>query len=652
MNIGLWPAIAMALALASPGVLAQQKPLPQGDARIVAAREALRTGDRQLLERLAAAPEAHVLDPYVPYWLLTNKLARTDPVPVGELQAFLRSHAGSTAAERLRAAWLKRLAKDGDWSGFVREYAALDNPDAEMRCIAWQARLASGDGSVRQEVLAQWPALTDAHEACNPVLQATVASGTVGADDLWWRFRRQIDSRNPTTALATLAWLGPLDKADKAAYERAIKAPVTVLDQLPPNFAVQRTSRELALAALVRLARQDAAAAYVRFVRINDRLSFEDRSYVHAVLGHHGAQSRLPQALDWFRAAGETPTTSAQRTWRVRAALRAEDWSQVATSIGMLTDAEREQPEWIYWLGRALQAQQQQDQADALFGRLAGNVDFYGLLAAEELGHNFAPPAAATPLSAADQARAANDPALQRALAFYRLDLRTEAVREWAQAVRGRDSAFLAAAAQLALDRGLYDRAINTAEMAGSRDHFELRFVTPYRQLIEPQVHRQRLDLAWVYGLMRQESRFVVPARSSAGAQGLMQVMPATGKWVAGKIGLNGYKQQMLNDPDTNVLLGTSYMRLILDDLDNHPVLASAGYNAGPGRARRWRDDRPLEASIYVETIPFDETRDYVKKVLANAVVYAAMLDGRPQSLKSRLGVIAPRATGDDRATD
>ena len=146
---------------------------------------------------------------------------------------------------------------------------------------------------------------------------------------------------------------------------------------------------------------------------------------------------------------------------------------------------------------------------------------------------------------------------------------------------------------------------------------------------------------------MRQESRFVVPARSSAGAQGLMQVMPATGKWVASKIGLRGYHQGLLSDLNTNVLLGTSYMRLILDGLDDHPVLASAGYNAGPGRARRWRDDKVLEGAIYAETIPFDETRDYVKKVMTNAIIYGALLERQPQSLKSRLGMISPRPTSE-----
>ena len=317
------------------------------------------------------------------------------------------------------------------------------------------------------------------------------------------------------------------------------------------------------------------------------------------------------------------------------------------SAIEAMPAAEREQPDWIYWLGRAHAASGNRDAADSLFVRIAGEPHFYGMLAAEELGQPFMPPPATAPLPRTKLEEAERDASLRRALALYQLDMRTEAIREWVWGVRDRDEQFRLGAAHLALRNELYDRAINTAELANPRSNFELRFLTPYRDLIEPQVRAQGLDLGWVYGLMRQESRFVVPARSSVGARGLMQVMPATGKWVANKIGLAGYHPGLLNDPDTNVLLGTSYMRIIMEDLDTHPVLASAGYNAGPGRARRWRDAQPLEGAIYAETIPFDETRDYVKKVLANAVIYSAMLEKQPQSLKARLGTIAPGAASE-----
>ncbi|HEX6734087.1 MAG TPA: lytic transglycosylase domain-containing protein, partial [Azonexus sp.] len=152
----------------------------------------------------------------------------------------------------------------------------------------------------------------------------------------------------------------------------------------------------------------------------------------------------------------------------------------------------------------------------------------------------------------------------------------------------------------------------------------------------------QSLDDAWVYGLMRQESRFITTAKSTVGASGLMQLMPATAKWVAKKIGLRDFHQSRVNDTETNVLLGTSYMRLVMENLDNHPVLASAAYNAGPGRAKRWRAERPLEGAIYAETIPFSETRDYVKKVMSNSVYYSALFTGKPDSLKARLGTVGP----------
>jgi soluble lytic murein transglycosylase len=169
---------------------------------------------------------------------------------------------------------------------------------------------------------------------------------------------------------------------------------------------------------------------------------------------------------------------------------------------------------------------------------------------------------------------------------------------------------------------------------------------------VRPAARNQSLDDAWVYGLMRQESRFITNARSSVGASGLMQLMPATARWVAKKIGLKDFHPGQVNDTETNLLLGTSYMRMVMESLDNHPVLASAGYNAGPGRARKWRADRPLEGAVYAETIPFNETRDYVKKVMSNSIYYSALFDGKSKSLKSLLGVIEPRLPVDPKAEE
>lgn len=615
----------------------------QGDARIVAAREALRSGAHATLARLATASEDHLLDHYVEYWWLIDQLEGTDPVPVTRLNRYISQHEGSVPALRLRDYWLKRAARDADWDAYTRLYREEDARDAERRCQAWHARYLSGDESALDDVAAAWRELAATHSACDAVLQATAVSGKLDEDDVWWRFRRQIDSRAPERARATLSWLENRGAPAASEVGALLQAPEKYFDDVAPRLGEQRGARELALAALVRIIRQDPYAGHPRFVRIRDRLDDEERAYVYTVLGHHGALSRLPESAQWYAEAGNVPMTAVQRDWRVRAALRAGDWLQVEYAIRLLDADEQRDPEWVYWRARAHAEQGRRSEAEALYASISRDAHFYGILAAEEMGLSFTVPTEADVVAPEDKARVANDPGIRRALAFYRLEMPTEAIREWIQALKGRDRAFLIAAAHVALDHELYDRAINTAELADPRANFELRFLTPYRDVIEPQVRKQALDLAWVYGLMRQESRFMVPARSSAGAQGLMQVMPATGKWVARRIGMKQYHQRMLNDPDINVLLGTSYMRIIMGGLDDHPVLASAGYNAGPGRAQHWRSDHPVDATIYTATIPFDETRDYVKKVLANKVIYAAMFEQRPQSLKSRLGVILPR---------
>jgi soluble lytic murein transglycosylase len=287
-----------------------------------------------------------------------------------------------------------------------------------------------------------------------------------------------------------------------------------------------------------------------------------------------------------------------------------------------------------------------------LFERIAGQPNFYGNLADEELGRPIATPAKASPITKDELARAGDNPGLRRALAFFRLDLRTEGVKEWNWSLRGMSDRELLAAAELAKRNQIYDRAIAAADRTKNEHDYSLRYLAPYGDQVRPAAKNQALDDAWVYGLMRQESRFITSAKSNVGASGLMQLMPATAKWVAKKIGLKDFSHGKVNDTDTNVLLGTSYMRMVMENLDNQPVLASAAYNAGPGRARKWRADKPLEGAIYVETIPFSETRDYVKKVMSNSIYYSSLFNGRPESLKAKLGVIGARVADSPKDAD
>jgi len=638
----LRPATGLFLAGLTSFCLAQTA-LPGGDDRILAARTALQQGDRLMLDQLAAASSTHILERYVDYWRLHNVLARKDAPDAREIDAFLARYAGSVLAERLRAAWLERLGRDDNWIGFIGAWGGLESPSDDLRCLHWLARLKIGDPKGLDEASREWNSLSWRADHCDTVIGLLAQQGRLDEETLWRRFRDQMSPRTVRGAEQTLGWLPVAQMPDPAALKLILKDPDRYLSKVRPGFERSRAERELVLAAIGRLARSDPKTAYMRFVRLSERLKPEERSYGYVVLGWRGAQDHLPQALDWFRAAGRGAAMSEdQHEWYVRAALRQREWKWVRTAILAMPEVQRSQSTWTYWLARAEQALGNREGATALLERIPVGPDYYELLAQDELGHPFAPPPPARPLPAEVMAAAQSDPDLRRALALFRLDLHTEGVREWNWRLRKADPSFKVAAARVALKHEIFDRAINTAEVASRDGEYELRFLTPYRELIEPEARAQGLDLAWVYGLMRQESRFVHRAASRVGAQGLMQVMPATGQWVAKKIGMTDYTRGKLAEPETNVVLGTSYMRIVLDDLEDHPVLASAGYNAGPGRAKRWRDSRTIDAAIYIETIPFDETRHYVKQVMENAVVYAAMMEGKPQSIKSRLGVIDP----------
>jgi soluble lytic murein transglycosylase len=276
---------------------------------------------------------------------------------------------------------------------------------------------------------------------------------------------------------------------------------------------------------------------------------------------------------------------------------------------------------------------------------ISGQMHFYGKLAHEELGGTVALPPKPATLSAAEREAARRNPGFERALLLIGIGLRNEGVREWNFTLRGLNDRELLAAAQLACDREVWDRCINTSDRTRQEVDMAQRFPMPFRQEVVAQAREIGLDPAYVYGLIRQESRFIMDARSHVGASGLMQIMPATARWTAKKIGLD-YKPDMITDRGVNLKLGTAYLKLVLDDFGGSQALAAAAYNAGPGRPRRWRDGPLMEPAAWAENIPFTETRDYVKKVLSNSVYYSALLGTKPASLKGRLGPqIGPRDT-------
>jgi soluble lytic murein transglycosylase len=475
-------------------------------------------------------------------------------------------------------------------------------------------------------------------------------SGDIDSARIWQRVRLLLEYGQVSAARRALGYLPAKEQPDERLLTQAAVAPQKLLAQPQKNLE-RRATREVLLFAVTRLARSDArAAAAVLEGEFGRQLAAQERGYLWVRVATQAALEHMTEALDWYARAGDAPLADEHLAWKARAALRAGEWRTLREAIDPMSILARQDPAWTYWYGRALAAQGDPEGARAYYLRLAGQPYYYALLASEELGQEASIPQPFH-VPAEDEVDAARRHAeLSRALELFRLGLRAEATKEWMFAVRGMEDRELLAAAELARRAGVYDRAIGTASRTERLHDYRMRYLAPFREVFTASAGAYDLEEAWVFGVVRQESRFIVDARSGTGAAGLMQLLPHTARWVAQKIGYRGYSAKRVADVDTNITLGTRYLKFVLDGT-GHPVLASAAYNAGPNRARRWVAARAMEGAVFVETIPYGETREYVKRVLANTVHYALLLEGRSVPLKQRMGMI-PGRSGDEPAVE
>jgi len=624
---------ALALAVAPLAAAAN-------DDAVLGAYDAYRAGDALKFARFAKRLDGHLLDPWIDYWRIAMRLEDT---PTKEAHAFLEEHNNTYVAEVLRGDWLKVLGKRGDWSEFERQLVLYPRDDLEVRCYAWLMAAQRGEETTIAEADWMWLEPQELPDGCAKLVQLMLDDERVTVTDVWRRVRLLFARGQITAAKTALGYLEKVDSPDERMLAEAARQPKRVLERLPKSLE-RRPVREVVVLALLRYARNEPdAAAKMLESRLASKLPEADVRYLWGRIAYEAAREHHPDALKWFAHAG-TRLDEEQLAWKVRAALRAGRWDVVRETIDLMPATTRHESAWTYWYGRALAAQGEETGSRAYFLRIAGQTDFYGLLAAEELGYVSTLPESIYVPTEAEVDAARQDPGLARALELIRLGMRNEGVREWLFGIRYFDDARLLAAAEFARRAEIWDRSIQAADRTVRSHNFALRYPLPYREVFTEYAKTYDLDEAWVLGLVRQESRFITDARSAAGAAGLMQVMPRTARFVAQKIGLRNYLRKGVTEVETNVTLGTGYLRLVLDQL-GHPLLASAAYNAGPARARRWRDaSRPLEGAIYTETIPFPETRDYVKKVMANSVFYAALIQKEVSPLKARLGTIAPRS--------
>jgi soluble lytic murein transglycosylase len=612
-----------------------------GDAAVMQAQQAFAARKLANLEQAArAVPDNHVLYPYVEYW----RLMLTSRTEDARLADFLARYPGSRMAEMLRADWLKSLGVREAWPAYLAEYPRLVKPDSAHQCYAHRAEWAQGNRSRQREAVALWFTGRDMPSACTPLFAQLIEAGLIREEDVWRRLRLALEAGNPSVARTVASILPEAQRPAVALLDQASRDPARLLNAVSPDPG-QRSDSEIALYALDQLAKRNSEQAAQALRKRAKQFSAEELSIAWARLATWAARRHEAVALAWFQQAGVEATNDFQREWWVRAALRAGDWQAVQRVIESMGEATRTQPVWRYWRARALQAGGQRVAANAIFLDLSREHHYYGQLAQEELGPVAQAPVINIKMGGDDVTAISRQPGIARALALYELGLRSDASQEWNWTIREFSDAQLLAAAELARRMEWYDRAINTAERTREMHDFELRFLAPYRELAQKAARENQIDEAWVFGLMRQESRFINVARSGVGASGLMQIMPATARWIAQRLGIKRFHSDEMQDPAKNIQFGAYYLKHIQTSLDGSPVLATAAYNAGPSRAQRWRDNRPMEAAVYIESIPFGETRDYVKKVMSNAMYYAARFGQPSVLLKDRLGTMPPRKT-------
>ena len=592
------------------------------DDAFLALRDAARANNADEAELLAATLSDYDIPSYVDYYRL-KPLIKDLVAPQSDVLDYLKRYDGSAIPDRLRNDWLLELGKAGDWDTFDQQHPkfVLDD-DTQLKCYALTSAALKGTNvAAYARTLLMTP--KDFGPACTCLIGMLAQNRQFTADDVWLQIRQAVESGFGAVARRMTPFV---DTAD-AQVAQAIDKSALLVARGP---AAGRAGHELFIIALGRVAKNDTGRAAAALSSVADQLTSSERSLAWAQIALQSALKLEPQAVDyWRQVKNSTPLSADAYQWRVRSALRAGDWKLVKSGIDAMPESLRADSTWVYWLARAYQADGKVDLAQQKFQSIADQTNFYGQLALEELGQKIIAVSSTHAFSQAEMAPMKNNQGFRRALRFFDTNLRFEGMREWNWKLRKMTDRQLLAAAAFARQNNVLDRMVNTADRTNVEVDFNQRFPTPHRDVMTTNTQNLDLDMSWVYGLIRQESRFVRSARSHVGASGLMQVMPNTARYVAKKISLNGFTNDQIADVNTNILLGTSYLSMVLNDLDGSQALASAAYNARPGRLRAWRSTLPgtVEGAVFAESIPFSETRGYVKNVLSNATYYAALFD-------------------------
>lgn len=610
-------------------------------ASFLEAEKALQKGQKARFEQLSASLRDYPLHPYLDYQSLRRDLKLASPERV---RAFISDNADTPLADRLRGLWLSQLARQGRWSTYLAFYQPTDSTLA--RCRQLHAMIKTGQADkAYADVPDIWLHGESQPKECDSVLDAWRAAGGLTQTLVWQRIELAFAAGQWRLARYLKRYLDTDERPWVDLWLRTHREPGLVQSH-PDLFAKQHPMRSAILEhGLKQLAKRDPARAIDAWRSVRSRFDFpnSDSARVDRHLALALARDGHPDALAYLARIEPRDDDLTLAETRIRTALAKEDWAAALAWIEALPPKARGLERWGYWRARALGELGRDDDARSGFEDLSRERSYYGFLAADRVGASYHLDPVRLSVGAEPLAEVAADPGIRRARELLALDRLIDARREWHHATADMDKTQLQAASKLAQSWGWHDRAIFTLARTQYWDDLELRFPLEHRALVERLARSQGLDPAWVYAVVRQESAFVKDARSSAGALGLMQLMPRTARSVARKLGEHPPRSRDLFRPETNIRLGSAYLKRIFDKLGAHPVLATAAYNAGLSRVESWLPDARLDADLWVELIPFRETRRYVERVLTYTAIYQDRLGTQPTRLSKRMQPVGSR---------
>lgn len=611
--------------------------------RFLAAEEALKSGDEESFAALAEGLRDYPLHPYLEHARLRRGINAADAETVS---AFLERYRDTPLAPRLRDRWLDRLAAEGRWEDYVRFQVPATT--AAWRCRSLRALIEVGrEQEAFAAVTPLWLTGSSQSKECDPVFTAWQRAGGLTPSLVWERIALAMDDNNPGLA-GYLKRLLPAGQGHRVDNWLAIhKEPARVVDRIgdpigdpdgDPNGLLMLNH------GVTRLARIDADAAADAWQQIQRRYAVPAalRERTSRRLGLRLLSSDQARGLALLGSIPATRENLDLQDRRLRAALEQQAWDSVAAWIAAMPDGEHKRDHWLYWQARAEEALGHATLAIELYRRAAGSLSLWGLMAADRIGAPYSFGHLTTPADPARIQRIEDSAALARIGELRALGRTVDMRREWRELTADREPADLLAAAVVAQRLGWHDQAIFTLARADYWDDLKLRFPVAHRTVIVQQSVETHLDPAWIIAIARQESAFAPDVVSHADAIGLMQLLPATARQTATRIGLPRPSRRDLTDPRLNIKLGAAYLAQLSARFDGHPALATAAYNAGPHRVDKWLPPAPMATDLWIATIPFHETRGYVRRVLAYRAIYAARL-GQPRRIMDTLSnLVAP----------